>query len=149
MGNIGESDETLNAPVSPKFRPKFRSNVRTHKFKKKSEQDLQTLSLTSLASIPESDASEVDLTANKSATMPSFGRPVVMGKFTSQVDLKKNQHEGNSLEQYEQTNSPEPDASGSQTNTHSPNNAKADKTNVVQFVKLSESPNCDTKKPSG
>ena len=144
-GNIGESDETLNAPVSPKFRPKFRPNVRTHRFKKKSEQDMQTLSLTSLASIPESDVSEVDLTANTCATMPSFGHPVVMGKFTSPMDLKKNQHEDNSSEQYEQKNNPQPDASGSQSDIHSPNNLKADKNNVVQFTKFSESPNCDNK----
>ena len=97
-GNIGESDESLHI-VSPTIRPKFRPNVRNHKFKRKSTPDLPTLSLTSLASIPEGEGTEVDLSANRSATLPSFSRPVVMGKFTSQHDLGGRSNEGDTSKQ--------------------------------------------------
>ena len=97
-GNIGESDESLHI-VSPTIRPKFRPNVRNHKFKRKSTPDLPTLSLTSLASIPEGEGAEGDLSVNRSATLPSFSRPVVMGKFTSQHDLGGRSNEGDTSKQ--------------------------------------------------
>ena len=92
-GNIGESDESLHV-VSPTIRPKFRPNVRNHKFHRKSTPDLPTLSLTSLASIPEGEGTEVDPSVNRSATLPSFSHPVVMGKFTSQPEMSRRPNEG-------------------------------------------------------
>ena len=97
-GNIGESDESLHI-VSPTIRAKFRPNVRNHKFKRKSTPDLPTLSLTSLASIPEGEGAEVDISVNRSATLPSFSRPVVMGKFTSQHHLGGRSNEGDTSKQ--------------------------------------------------
>ena len=97
-GNIGESDESLHV-VSPTIRPKFRPNVRNHKFHRKSTPDLPALSLTSLASIPEGEGTEVDLSVNKSATLPSFSHPVVMGKFTSQPDMSRRPNEDETSKQ--------------------------------------------------
>ena len=87
-GNIGESDESIHV-VSPKMRPKFRPNVRTHKFKKKSAPDLATLSSTSLASIPEGETTDMDLSNTRSSTLPSFSHPVVTGKFTFQNGARR------------------------------------------------------------
>ncbi len=82
-GAIGESDESLNQPLKSLWKHRVRPGVRNHKFVKKSEPDLAALSLNSLTSIPENGDFVVDFSAN--VVMPSFDKPVVMGKFRQQA----------------------------------------------------------------